>query len=106
MIYRAHLMQDQADFQLETVRLLVIRERFDNAQDVLMEDGLWQTVPAGATADGPVGVILPVESVDAVARAIESWRGASSHAATEAAVLREWLAVEQARVDHALGRET
>ena len=49
------------------------------------------------------GILLPKAVIPALLEGIERWQGRTNHAATEAAVLREWLAVERARVDRALG---
>jgi hypothetical protein len=49
-----------------------------------------------------MGLLLPAEAVEAIARAVQEFQGHTSHADTEARVLREWLTVERARVDRAL----
>ena len=44
----------------------------------------------------------PIPAIEAIAVAIQEWQGHTSHADTEARVLREWLAAERKRVDRVL----
>jgi hypothetical protein len=84
----------------------IIVVNYDGAKPrVLMPDSSWTEINEGEVA--PAGLVLPAEAMDALIDAIDRYRGAPSHAKTEAAVLREWLAAEQARVDkvfEAVGR--
>lgn len=64
---------------------------------VLGPDGVWREAHEGSIPQATV--VLPAEALDALVDAVDRYRGAPSHAKTEAAVLREWLAKEQSRVD-------
>ena len=90
------------DWQRDVVRLMVSRRRGTHA-DHLMPDGSWRTVEEGSSSENE-GIELPASSVEAIAVALQEFQGHTSHADTEARVLREWLAVEMARVDAALRR--
>lgn len=77
----------------------------DNDQGAyLMHDGNWLTVPEGVAAGSEMGLLLPAASIEAIATAIAEYQGHTSHADTEARVLREWLAAERARVDQVLSK--
>lgn len=96
----AMIVREAQDWQMGTVRLLV-RERRGLHMSYLQSDGTWMTVEEG-TRSTNAGIALPAEAVDAIAEAVATFQGTANHAATEAAVLREWLAVERGRVDEAL----
>jgi hypothetical protein len=81
----------------QEVRIYVVRTH-DHA--VLQHDG-WRIVPEGSPVADP-SLRLPSEAMEALVEALDRWRGQPSHAKTEAAVLREWLAAERDRVDHVL----
>lgn len=66
--------------------------------DYLAADGTWKRGTEGARAED-MGIVIPSAAVEALATAIQEFQGHTSHADTEARVLREWLAVEQRRVD-------
>lgn len=103
--YRAYIVEDpMQDPFLRTIRLMVVEEGIPSvtAGSVLMGDGTWQVPTEGTVLDG-AGIILPREALPAIEAAVERWQGRANHGATEAAVLREWLAVERERVDRALG---
>jgi hypothetical protein len=83
--------------------------------DIWIADGDTVLLPGGKSAqkmeEGAVWtdptLSIPAEAMEALVAAIDRWQGQPSHAKTEAAVLREWLAKEQARVDkvfEAVGR--
>ena len=74
--------------------------------EYLNEQGGWSTFKQEdeGTEAKNAGIFLPRESIEAIAIAIQEFQGHTSHADTEAKVLREWLAVEQRRVDAALVR--
>lgn len=80
-----------------TVGIHVMDVGFDGKAKVMAQDGTWSDVTEGMVATPTL--TLPAEAMDALVEAIDRWRGAPSHAKTEAAVLREWLAKEQSRVD-------
>lgn len=87
------------------VRDIVTLAVRDNDQHAfLMPDGTWLRVDDGAASPERMGIELPASSIEAIAVAIQEWQGHTSHADTEARVLREWLAVERERVDRALLR--
>jgi len=106
MRYRAYIVEDpMMDPFLRAVRLMVVEDGVPGvtAGSVLTEDGTWR-VPVEGTAMHDAGIILPREALPAIEDAVERWQGKANHGATEAAVLREWLAVERGRVDKALDR--
>jgi len=82
---------------------LHLREGLDRRR-WLRRDGSWQDeVGEGtAVAQDDLGILLPAEAVEAIALAIDEWQGHTSHADTEARVLREWLTIERNRVDDVL----
>jgi hypothetical protein len=81
---------------------LMLGRRWAGGADVLRitEDGLlFTTVEEGMATPPDAGLDLPVEALNAIAKAIEAFQGDTGHAATEVRVLREWLTEERARVD-------
>jgi hypothetical protein len=92
------------EWQRDIVRLMVSR-RIGSHADHLMPDGTWRTVEEGSSLEDE-GIELPAGSVEAIAVALQEFQGHTSHADTEARVLREWLAAEMTRVDAALRRPT
>lgn len=97
MTYEARVVESVSTFTIDSV-LLTIR-RADT--EYLMRDGSWASIEPGMHVEpDSVGILIPRPAVEAVARALAEWQGHTSHADTEARVLREWLAVERARVDH------
>jgi hypothetical protein len=86
-----------------TVRLM-LRRRDGTRVEYLRSDGLWQSVEEGSAPGVEVGIELPRASIEAIAVAVQEWQGHTSHADTEARVLREALDIERARVDRALAR--
>jgi hypothetical protein len=88
----------------QSVSIIVIN--YDNGTSMLSPDGTWVPLTEGVSTGKPT-IALPAEAMDALIEAVDRYRGAPSHAKTEAAVLREWLAKEQSRVDevfHAVGK--
>lgn len=82
------------------VRLQIVRESpTAGSVEALMEDGTWQTVPHGTAPSGEPGVPLPADVLPVVAEAVNAYLGNSVPSQAEVAVLREWLAKEQGRVD-------
>lgn len=77
------------------VVLLAVRD--NDRQAYLMPDGNWSVLEEGVAVD--VGITLPAGAIEAIAVAIAEYQGHTSHADTEARVLREWLAIERVRVD-------
>ncbi len=102
VVIRAYLARNYDDFLRKTVRLMIARRGAPGYEEVWMGGGIWRSIPEGTVTEEPPGVLLPLSAVDAIREAIEEFDGNKSHGATEAKVLREWLAVEQARVDKAL----
>lgn len=88
------------NFNMRTVRIRIL----DEARNVeLRADGTWASFDEGGSViTDDVGLVIPAGAVEALAVAIEEFQGHTSHADTEARVLREWLAVEQRRVDDVL----
>lgn len=100
--YRSYIVEDpMTDPFMRVVRLLVVDQDVALGRGaVLMPDGTWQAVESGTRVES--GLLLPAESIEAIGEGIERWQGKANHAATESAVLREWLAVERGRVDRVL----
>lgn len=94
--YRARI--DTADFVRDAVRI-VVAERRGDAYAVLLSDGAWETVQDGAMPAGDVGVVLPIDALEAVAEALQKHLGNVLPSQAEVAVLRQVLAKEQERVD-------
>src|SRR3990167_3652998 len=100
--WQALISEDGDDWLGGFVRLYLRERRFDRISYVtdttltLRAVGEDEVVPKS-------GVLLPKAVIPALAEGIERWQGRTNHAATEVAILREWLAVERARVDRALG---
>ena len=102
--YRAFVFRDFENAFQDVVRIYISRRHpGSDRTDYLREDGTWQTVDPGARVP-EAGLPLPAGAIEAIAQAIAEFQGHTSHADTEARVLREWLAVEQRRVDEALRR--
>lgn len=101
--YRARVM-DGLDLWDKNLVRLVIRRSTPTTHAYLMSDGTWMQFQEGTEVTGEVGVLLPSAALEAIVRCVEEWQGHTSHADTEARVLREWLTVERERVDRVLGR--
>lgn len=96
--FAARVMQGPDLFARDVVTLAV---RDNDQRAYLMRDGNWMVVEEG-TSSADMGIVLPSGAIEAIAVAIAEYQGHTSHADTEARVLREWLAVERGRVDRAL----
>jgi hypothetical protein len=96
VVIRAFIDRDYIGWMRNTVRLIV-----QDGSALLMADGTWREFAEGESATD-AGIVLPAAAVEAIAVAVADFQGHASHADTEARVLREWLAVEQRRVDAAL----
>lgn len=92
----------EADPPLMRVRLHMLDRGLSEAR-YLADDGSWR-LPAEGHRASNAGLVLPYEAVEAIGEAVETFLGHASHAATEARVLREWLAVERERVERMLAR--
>jgi hypothetical protein len=99
--FRAAVLRDLYDFQRNTVRLVVIEQFADGRAGVLASDGTRTEVDEGQQLDD-AGIVLPAGAIEAIAVALQDFQGHTSHANTEARVLREWLKVERERTDRAL----
>lgn len=100
---RAYIARDVDDYFASNVRLHVVRRGLVEPQ-YLRADGAWAGAVEGQRMGDDSGLLLPADAVEALGVAVETFLGRASHANTEARVLREWLAVEQERVDRALAR--
>jgi hypothetical protein len=85
---------------INSVSIHVLDVGFDGKAKVMSKDGTWADVTEGMITEPTL--TIPSEAMEALVEAVDRWRGAPSHAKTEAAVLREVLAKEQARVDEVL----
>lgn len=101
MTWRAQISYD---WPRDTIRLYVGNVSGDGRTDMLCEDGTWRTVDAGVSVEG-AGIVLPRPALDAVIEAIREHKGVALDTATEAKVLREWLAAERARVDRLMAAQ-
>lgn len=106
--WKVRLIEDPGMFMSDSIRLVVYENiGFDaGAQRILMADGSFKVFPNDGTQldPGTYGIVLPKAAIEALAVGVQDWQGHTSHADTEARLLREFLAVESARVDKALGR--
>ena len=104
--YRAAILDDVRGFMgpLGPTVLLAVQRRVGNYYEYLRSDGNWQSVAEGIVPDDDYGLRLPAQAVEAIAVAIQKFQGHTSHADTEARVLREWLTAERARVDAVLAK--
>ena len=101
--YRAAILDDTRSFidPLGHTVVLAIQRRVGNYYEYLRGDGNWQSIAEGTRPDG---LRIPAEAVEAIAVAVQKYQGHTSHADTEARVLREWLTEERRRVDAVLSR--
>ena len=99
-IYRAAFIPE---WQRNTVRLMLMEPAGPGENRVLMSDGTWAVSPETGSLEG-AGIVLPAGAIEEIAKAIAEHQGHTSHADTEARVLREWLAVERGRVDALVGK--
>lgn len=105
---KARVIDDAEMWRLDRVRIVVWETDGFDSRRFLQADGTWWTEALDeGTAPDPtrVGFVVPAEALEALAVAIQERQGHTSHADTEARVLREWLAVEQRRVDTLIERE-
>lgn len=104
--YRVHIVEPgfSQDPLAQTADFFVLRADIPGAKySLLGPDGVFRTAPEGMAITEPT-LRLPAAALEAFTEAIDRMRGAPSHARTEAAVLREWLAAERARVDAVLAK--
>lgn len=101
--WKANVIQDPSLFITGQVRVLVGRERQDGFEYLLPGGGSWIDSFENATPpDAPtVGFVVPAGALNALTEALVKHQGDSLPSAGEVRVLREWLAVERARVDAA-----
>ena len=104
--YRATILDDARGFldPLGHTVLLAVQRRNGSRVEYLRSDGNWQSIADGTLRDDDYGLRIPAEAIEAIAVAIQEFQGHTSHADTEASVLREWLTVERARVDAVLAK--
>lgn len=98
--WKARVIEDWALMQ---ARLVVFRERGDRLE-TLMPDGSWNLFDPAAVMEPTPGLPLPNAALPALASALTRHLGDTLPSAGEVRTLREWLAVEQGRVDRALER--
>lgn len=98
--FEAKIVEDLTEWQTDTVRIVVRRLRQWPEAEYLMSDGTWQVVGEDVQLDPmKVGIVLPAAAVGPVLEAFAKHHGDMGHSATEARILREWLASERGRVD-------
>ena len=98
--YRAHIFDEPRGFLHNTIRLIVRGP----VGEVGMADGTWTVIPEGEDIPEGAGWEFPRAAIEEIAKAIADWQGHTSHADTEARILREWLTAERTRVDLVLDR--
>lgn len=101
--YAAYVSSDGSTFARGTVRLQVRQGRGPNAY-YLMADSSWKAVEDAGVVPDDMGLVLPLDAVEAVLEACEEYLGRRTHASTAEALLREALKVERDRVDAVLHR--
>lgn len=92
----------QTDFMRNLVRLQVISEGPQGHISALLENGMWREVPPHTVLPTEAGIDLHPEALPAIAEAIAQHLGKNLPSVAEVAVLREWLALEQRRVNSLL----
>lgn len=107
--FKAIVLDEYGLFARDQVRVVVLENIGGDHQRALMPDGTWQESGPLAPGEEPrsireTGIVMPTAAVEAIQQAIRKWQGQGSDDATEIRVLREWLAVEQHRVDGALAK--
>lgn len=95
--YRAKV---EDDFLMNGVRLQVGLRR-PEGMDIFMPDGTWISIPERQELPTH-GIVLPFNSVDAVAAAFGKYLGNALPSQAEVKVLREVLEVERDRVNEVL----
>ena len=98
------VLDDWRDPLRQLARIYFQRRDFPGGGwSTLTSDGrTWVRVEEGFAPTDDLGIVLPREAIEPLAQAIDKALGHASHADTESRILREWLAVEQRRVDEAL----
>lgn len=99
--YRVAIISEQDPLAMGTD--IYVYRRGVSDIEVLQQDGQWLPQAEGTRLQQP-SLRLPSGAIEALIDAVDRYRGAPSHARTEAAVLREWLKVEQGRVDAMIQR--
>jgi hypothetical protein len=102
--FKAYIVSDWTDPLGGVVTLHLARRDDWQFRTYLKSDGSFVKVAEGFTPPADIGIKLPAAAIEAITKGIEAYQGHTSHADTEARVLREWLAVEKGRVDEALKR--
>ena len=101
--YRAIIADTPGDSFNQTVTMYLAEQVYGKGS-ALTSDGTWKQYEEGGTVEG-AGIAIPRGMVEALYEACERFLGKNvNHAATEASVLREWLKVEQERVERILTR--
>lgn len=101
MTWKAHI-DGRRPYDL-AIRLHVYRRHADGRVDVLMADGVLQTVEEGVAVPEDAGLIIPAEALEAVAEAFHPHATKSARLEGVVEMLAETLAVERGRVDKVLG---
>lgn len=95
---------DHRDRLMRRVNVWIYRHRGDGQVEIRRPDDMVELVPEDVDPDGPPALTLRSDEFDALIDAAYDERIRRGTAPdTEAKVLREMLAKEQTRVDHALG---
>lgn len=102
--YRVYVMREP--WLLQDVVRVYMQRKAGPTYEYLREDGTWEAIAGAEVVPEKAGILLPAAAIEPLTVAIQEFQGHTSHADTEARVLREWLAVEQRRVDAALSSVT
>jgi len=103
--FRAHIVGPGGHLDpLGQTAIIVLYEQdpFSDSRRYLASDGTWKDWKPGEGLASDAGIPVPPGFIEPLAVAIQEHQGHTSHADTEARVLREWLAVERERVDNVL----
>jgi len=103
--WQVAIVEDEGTFlPHEYASLWIYRRVSDDKWQFVVAGNTIITVDEGATHPD-ASIKIPLAAVEKLAVAVQNFQGHTSHADTEARVLREWLTVERQRVDALLTPE-
>jgi hypothetical protein len=97
MTWRATIQKDQP-WDL-AVRLYVYRVRADGRMDILLSDGVMQTLEEAVAPPENAGLPIPAEALEAIAEVFHPHATGLARLEGEIKMLRDSLALERSRVE-------
>lgn len=98
MIWKAVIQKDTPPWD-RSVRLHVFRRHADGRLDVLLPNGVLQTIDEATMPPEDAGLIIPDEALEAIAEAFHPHAAGQARLEGEVKALREALGLERERVD-------